>query len=129
MLCCICFTATPDNCDVKGAEVRLISTLDFKVIKYMINNAIEINNEEINKVVPTADHLSIDEVVVCTTQEEKVVQIIKYSKTGPVLVYCEETLSAAIQESAGEISVVITENIDHVKLRRLGDAPYKILIA
>lgn len=126
---CVCFTATPDNSDTKGAEANLIATLDFKRIKYMINNDIEVNDEEINRVVPVADHLAIDEVVVCATQEEKVAQIIKYSKIGPVLVYCEETLSAAIQETASEISVVITENIDHVKLRRLGDAPYKILIA
>lgn len=70
--CCVCFTATPDNCDAKGAEAKLITTLGFKIIKYMINNAIEVNDEEINRVVPVTDHLSIDEVVVCATQEQKV---------------------------------------------------------
>jgi hypothetical protein len=38
--CCICFTATPDNCDAKGSEAKLITTLGFKIIKYMINNAV-----------------------------------------------------------------------------------------
>lgn len=36
---CICFTATPDNCDEKGAEAKLVQTLKFKRFHYMLENS------------------------------------------------------------------------------------------
>lgn len=38
---CICFTATPDNCDSKGAEAKVVSSLHFKVFHYTPNAEIE----------------------------------------------------------------------------------------
>lgn len=33
---CLCFTATPDNCDDKGVEAKLIKALGFNKYEYMI---------------------------------------------------------------------------------------------
>ena len=35
--CCICFTATPDNCDPNGVEAKVTATLKFKKLHYMID--------------------------------------------------------------------------------------------
>ena len=32
--CCLCFTATPDNQDPKGVEVRVITALEFQRFNY-----------------------------------------------------------------------------------------------
>ena len=35
--CCICFTATPDNCDAKGVEAKVISALKFFKCNYILD--------------------------------------------------------------------------------------------
>jgi late competence protein required for DNA uptake (superfamily II DNA/RNA helicase) len=34
--CCICFTATPDNCDVKGIEAKVVNGLKFPKYSYVL---------------------------------------------------------------------------------------------
>lgn len=34
---CICFTATPSNCDERGIETEVITSLSFKQYKYVLN--------------------------------------------------------------------------------------------
>lgn len=33
---CLCFTATPDNCDEKGIEAKIINALGFKKYEYIV---------------------------------------------------------------------------------------------
>jgi hypothetical protein len=33
---CLCFTATPDNCDEKGIEAKIINALGFEKYEYIV---------------------------------------------------------------------------------------------
>jgi len=79
--CCLCFTATPDNCDAKGTEAKVISALKFHKYSYLLDNQ--------NIVVD----LTFDEVITCSSAIEKAAYIKECSRGGPVLVFCSADLT------------------------------------
>jgi hypothetical protein len=56
---CICFTATPDNCDMKGAERKAVDSLGFRRFNYVLDGAANVAQ------------LEVDETLSFTTTEEK----------------------------------------------------------
>lgn len=78
---CICFTATPDNCDAKGVQRLVLDTLQFSRYNYVLDVPV---NE-----VP---ELEMD-VVDAPSTEEKVDHIMRQLNNGPVLTFCDESLA------------------------------------
>jgi len=82
---CLCFTATPDNCDPKGVETKIVNALGFQKYEYSID-------EQGKKAT-----LDIDEVIEAKTLTEKVNYIKEKAKYGPILVRCTTDLTAELE--------------------------------
>lgn len=83
---CLCYTATPDNCDPKGVEKKMVSALGFQKYNYILD-------EQMKK--PSLD---IDEVVTGKSLTEKAAYINERAKIGPVLVRCTADLTAELEK-------------------------------
>jgi hypothetical protein len=93
---CICFTATPDNCDAKGAEARVVAALHFTVFRYSPDAEIE-----------DADtRLKIDQIQHAATIQEKASFIASLVASGPVLVYGSLELKEALKAVVADLVTV-----------------------
>ena len=115
---CICFTATPDNCDGRGIEAQVVQALQFKQYAY----APDAEQED------AATRLEFDDVHHVSSTEDKVKLITTLVASGSVIVYGSEELKdqLLLVASAGTI-VINQDNVDCKMLRQLDQAPYKIL--
>jgi hypothetical protein len=105
---CICFTATPDNCDIKGAERKAVDLLGFKRFNYVLDRAANVAK------------LEVDETLSFTTTEEKGQYIIELAKIGPVLVYCPTDLAEYLNSVvAADLIINVTPAIEYGALRKL----------
>jgi len=115
---CICFTATPDNCDSKGPERKTVNSLGFKRFRYVIED------------IPNAvAELEVNETIGLSTTNERGQYIIDQAKIGPVLVYCDAELAQYLSGTANEVIININEATDYNQLRLLDKQPFKILVA
>ena len=122
------FTATPDDFNHVGAERNTLSLLNVKRFSYIIlGEGLNLQEEE------QAPTLHFDEVPSCSSVADKASLIKEYAKEGPVLVYCHEALTKALNE-AGCDPFIVTEDTDAQLLRSL-DVPttredfYRVVIA
>jgi hypothetical protein len=103
---CVCFTATPSNCDQQGVEAEAVKALGFKQYNYLIDQ-VPIN---------VAVRLQCDEVVQASGVKEKVATITSLLKQGSVLVYATPDLAEGLRALTEEI-VLINEATDPSMLR------------
>ena len=115
---CICFTATPSNCDQQGVEAEVVKALGFKQYDYLTDQA---PGNAITR-------LQFDEVVQACGVEEKVAIITSLLNQGSVLVYAPSDLAERLRTLSEEF-VFINESTDPLMLRQLDKAPYKLLVA
>ena len=45
--CCLCFTATPDSGDVKGAEAKVVSALKFQKFHYLLEDDLKASSSAV----------------------------------------------------------------------------------
>jgi hypothetical protein len=86
---CVCFTATPDNCDGKGVEAKVISALKLEVFHYVPGA----------EVVDAATRLKTDHAQHADSIETKVSYINSLVLNGPVLVFGPNELKEALAGS------------------------------
>jgi hypothetical protein len=114
---CICFTATPDNCDGKGVEAKVISALKLEVFHYVPDA----------EVVDAATRLKTDHTQHADSIDTKVSYIKSLVASGPVLVYGTVELKEAL--AAVTDLILVDPRVDYSMLRKLDQSPYKILFA
>jgi hypothetical protein len=83
---CICFTATPDNCDSNGVEAKVVNALQLKVFQYVLGAEVAD--------VPT--RLKMDQVQRALSTEDKAKFIASLVTGGSVLVYGTSELRNAL---------------------------------
>ena len=115
---CVCFTATPNNCDQQGIETEVVKALGFKQTNYLIDQ-IPVN---------VAVRLQCDEAVQAHSVQEKVETITSLLKQGSVLVYAPLDLAEGLRALSEEF-VTVDETTDPLMLRQLDKAPFKLLVA
>jgi hypothetical protein len=115
---CICFTATPDNCDANGIEAKVVSTLHFNVFHYASDV------ETVN----AATKLKMDQIQHAATIETKVSYIQSLVASGPVIVYGTVELKEALAVAITDL-IVVDPQVDYSMLRKLDQSPYKVLFA
>jgi hypothetical protein len=93
---CICFTATPDNCDGKGVEAKVISALKLEVFHYVPDAEVD----------DAATRLKTDHTQHVDSIEAKVSYIQSLVVNGPVLVYGTIELKEALTEAVEDLIVV-----------------------
>ena len=118
MKTCICFTATPDNCDANGVEAKVVSALHFNVFRYASDV----------EIVDAATKLKMDQVQHAATIEAKVSYIQSLVANGPVLVYGTIELKEALEVAITDL-IVVDPQVDYLMLRKLDQPPYKVLFA
>jgi hypothetical protein len=115
---CICFTATPDNCDGNGVEARVVNALQLKVFHYVPDA----------EVVDVATRLKMDHIQHASSTEDKAKFIASLVVNGPVLVYGTVELRDALATVSVE-PVTIDPSTDYSMLRKLDQVPYMVLFA
>lgn len=120
------FTATPDDFRPAGAECAILGLLQCKKFDYIIQDGdLSLKAEQVAE-------LFFDEIPACSSIADKASSINKYALSGPVLVYCHETLTAALRE-AGCDPFIITEDTDAQLLRSLDrvtqEGRYRVVVA
>jgi len=75
---CICFTATPSNCDQQGVEAEVIKALGFKQYNHILGQP---------SAGGAATRLQFDEVNQAVTLEQKVEVVRSLLEQGSVLAY------------------------------------------
>lgn len=114
---CICFTATPSNCDQQGVEAEVIKVLGFKQYDYLLGK----------NPVNVAERLLLDEVNQASTLEQKVQVIEDLLKQGSVLVCGSQELLEKLRTSVIDL-ILIDVSIDPFALRQLDKVPYRLLV-
>ena len=119
--CCICFTATPDNCDPHGCEAKIVHALGFQQFNYVLGQYQQ--NDEDAK-------LQITDVVNANTDAENALYVKQCLLTGPVLVFGTAALTEQLK-SAGYEPLVISDNVevDDNLFRCLDVPPYRVIMS
>eukprot|EP00347_Sterkiella_histriomuscorum_P004135 403361622 len=116
---CVCFTASPDDQELTGIDVRVLAVMQFKQYHKILDKAEQKIRLDFDKHLPSM------------TVIKKAKKAKEYAAFGPVIVYCNADLHEEINKQDLEI-VVADQDVDHAILKILGqqvNEKFRVVVA